>query len=177
MTETWNRILNAWIRQNQQGICIRRVHGKYTVRQKDNPRAGEMAPWLRMFSILAEGLGSVFPNLYWAAHYHLKLHSGVPMTSSSLCRHLHAHGLTYTHINENKIFTVVDGRSSLVPRFQQLLPNILATKAELQVKRDRHSTLQTLLKLTCLILKRVGNKVSDLLFLSYNDIVIHSWKV
>lgn len=73
--------------------------------------------WLRVLSILAEGLGFAFPNPHWAAHCHLKLHSGVPMTSSSLCRHLHAHRLTYTHRNGNKIFTAVDGRSSLVPRF------------------------------------------------------------
>jgi hypothetical protein len=88
------------------------------------------------------------------------------MTSSGFCRHLHAHRLTYTHINENKISRVVDVRSSLVPRFQQQLLNILPTKAELQVRRDRHSTLETLLKFT-----------SDLPFLNYNDIVIHSWKV
>lgn len=124
-------ILNAWTKQKQPGIDIRRVNGKHIVRQKDNPGAGGKAPWLRILSILAEGLGTVFPNPYWASHYHLKLHSGVPVTTSSLCRHLLAHRLTYTHINENKIFTVVDGRSSLVPIFQQLLPNILATNAEL----------------------------------------------
>lgn len=82
---------------------------------------------------------------------YLLLPPGVPMTSSGL----HACGVckftqVHTHTNKRKqILRVVGVRSSLVPRFQQLLLNILPLELNyIQVKRYRHSTLETLTYLT-----------------------------